>query len=174
MFAHSLTRETPPPISSPQRESLWLFEMWEIAPPWGSECMQVPCTALKIHYRVDPPPSPFPSPPTLLHTTVWVILWYVVTVKFQSVQVEAGETSRDPLVVQDVPYWTCYCKLHRSTACKRFFQVFEPYNNVSVLWCVLLPSIGPPPGLNYCSSSTVKLLVCGLLLSIACYYEDEK
>lgn len=31
-----------------------------------------------------------------------------------------------------------------------------------------------PARLNYCSSSAVKLLVCGLLLSIACYYEDEK
>lgn len=31
-----------------------------------------------------------------------------------------------------------------------------------------------PARLNYCSSSTVKFLVCGLLLSIACYYEDEK
>lgn len=34
-------------------------------------------------------------------------------------------------------------------------------------------ALARPARLNYCSSTTVKFLVCGLLLSIACYYEDK-
>lgn len=89
--------------------------------PWGTQCMLVPCTAFTLHYRV--PPTPHPSSSSIW---LWVVVWYVVTVKFKSVQVQSGETARPPCSAGHPPLWKCYCKLHLSTACKRFLKVLEP------------------------------------------------
>lgn len=153
MFAWTYTWEKWLTLSSsPLCESLLLSplqqEMWGVA--LRHTVHAGPVHSLYIHYTVA-----YPS--THLHATVRLILWSVGIVKFKSVQVESGETSRESLVVQDVPYCKCYCILQQSTACERFLRCLNP----KIMW--VFSCSRSACRLNYCSSSTVKFLVCGLL-----------